>query len=168
MNSKDQKITKTKNHTIRKEKRENDRVPFSRSEQEFFLSNQFATDSIIEKFADDQLQFFNENQDACHVEKYRIMRGVASATYHGWLTRNPYLKRMHAFCVELIALRRKEKVANYDPKFLTHTLHMYCPRHDQANKYKAKLKNIEEEIKNQTLTVVFDDYKESDKIEKPE
>ena len=132
---------------------------FTKAEQEFHLTSQHATDSILERFADNQLEYFNTHPDKYHVERYRIMKGVSSDTYYGWCNSNEYLRNRHNFLMELLALRRKERVAEHDPKFLTHTLHMYSPKHDEANKYKARLKKLEEEDKKSEVKVVFEDLR---------
>ena len=155
---KEKKIIR-KNSNKSKKNTENVRTIYTREEQEFFLSGQHATDTILERFADDQLAYFNSNPLVYHLEKYRIIRGVKRRTYYDWLDRNPYLKGMHAFCTEILALRRKEKISEHDPKFLAHTLHKYDMRHDSANKYKALLRSVEEESKTQPIKIIFEDYK---------
>jgi len=159
MNKKNEKkVQKVKYNRVKK-KKESSYNLFNRDEQNFFLSAQQETEHIIEKFADEQLDYFNSNPTVYNLEEYRIFKGLPSKTYYSWLEKSAYLKRIHDFCLEVLALRRKKRVAEHDPKFLTHTLHMYCHRHDEANKYKARLRNIEEASKPQEIKVTFEDYR---------
>jgi len=135
------------------------RTVYNSDEQAYYLSGQPATDPMLERFADDQLEYYNTHTDVYNMEKYRLIRGVPKQTYFDWLKRNAYLKAKHDFCLELLALRRKERVSDHDPKFLTHTLHAYDDRHDKANKYKAALRDYENDAKSQSIRVVFEDYK---------
>jgi len=154
---------KNKRYKKREFRRANINDTYSHDEQRFYLSGEHATDVMLEKFADDQLEFFNTHSNALHLQEYRLRKGIKASTYDYWLERSEYLKELHDFCKELLALRRNKHIANYDPKFLTHTLHLYSPRHDAANKYKAKLKKIEEEGRSSNVKVVFEDYKEKAK-----
>ena len=136
------------------------RNQYNREIIELFMTSSNATIASIEKFADDQLDYINTYENVYHIEKFRLTKGIPNSTYYDWLEKSEYLKKRHNFCLEILALRRKERIADYDPKFLTHTLHMYCPRHDEANKYHASLKKNEVESKPQELKIIFDDYRE--------
>lgn len=135
------------------------RTVYNTEEQSYYLSGQPATDAMLERFADEQLEYYNTHTDVYNMEKYRLIKGVPRSTYFDWLNRNSYLKEKHNFCLELLALRRKERVSDHDPKFLTHTLYTYDERHDKANRYKASLRDLEGEAKSQQIKVVFEDYK---------
>lgn len=135
------------------------RESFDYEVMEYFLAGQHATEAIIQKFADEQLKFYCEN-DAYHLEEYRLRRGLAESTYYDWLQKSPYLKERHEFVKQIIALKRKKCIVKGDPKFLTHTLHMYDKRHDEANKYKARLKSLEHDDVAQNIKVVFEKFKD--------
>lgn len=156
---------KTTNHNKREYKKRNVYrydESYSDAEQEFYLSGQHATDAMIQKFADEQLTYFNEHPEAYNLGKFFTKKGVLECEYYTWVKRSPYLKRRHEFCIQLLALRRNERIAAHDPKFLTHTLHMYSPRHDEANRYKAKLRNLEDATKEQAVKVVFEDFRDEE------
>jgi hypothetical protein len=153
---------KTKKNKTQKRKPKYGRVTFRADQQAFFLSGEYATDTIIERFADDQLEYYNIHPDEFHIERYRLMRGVPSSTYASWIERSEYLRNKHSFLQEVIALKRKVRMSDHDPKFLAHTLHTYDKKHDEANKYKARLSKLEEEAKQAPIKIVFDDYKKVD------
>lgn len=162
MKQEKRKRKNSKKNNTQKKNYEQRRTVYSSDDQSYYLSGQPATDAMLERFADDQLEYYNTNPDVYNMEKYRITRGVPKSTYFDWLKRNAYLKAKHDFCLEIIALRRKERVTDHDPKFLTHTLHTYDEKHDRANKYKAALRDYENESKSQSIRVVFEDYKKKD------
>jgi len=154
------KATKPRKNSVKKKKPEVASKRFYSEAQEFFLSGEHVTDSIIEHFANEMVEFINNDPTIMHIKAFRIYKGVIYDTYHDWLGRYPYLKARHDFCVDLIGLRREEKMASCDPKTLAHTLHMYSREWDKANKDKAALKNLEDERKTQPIKIVFDDYRE--------
>ena len=143
-----------------KRKHEYRGITFDYDAMQFFGTGQPATQSIIERFADDQLKYFCDNPDAYFLEKYRVIRGVPHSTYHRWLESNEYLQQKHNLLLQIIAVRRKERIKDHDPKFLTNTLYTYDSRHDAAERRKAKLRDTENESKSQPIKIVFDDYRE--------
>jgi len=140
-------------------------IAFKYEMVEYFLSGEHVNDKMIEKFADDMAKYVTETKDVFHLNRYRLSRGVTEKTYESWLLRNKYLKEKHAYCKEIIGLRREERMGGYDPKTLAHTLYAYSKEWDKANRYKAQLKNMENEAKQQDIKIVFEDFKRKDNDE---
>ena len=154
------KASKPRKNSVKKKKPEVPSRTFKTEMQQFFMSGEYVNDRIIEHFADEMVEFVNNDKTIMHIKAFRIHKGVVYDTYHDWLGKYPYLKKRHDFCMDLIGLRREEKMASYDPKTLSHTLHMYSREWDKANKDKAALKSAEDERKTQPIKIVFDDYRD--------
>lgn len=133
--------------------------------REQFLTDIYMTDDMIIMFADKMVNFFMDNPEVMHINKYHISQGITHNMYQGWLSRSEYLKIRHEHCKALIGLRREEKLAQHDPKTLTHTLHLYSEDWKRANedhaRQKEKFRSNDRDIK-----VIFPGFnQEQPKIE---
>lgn len=116
------------------------------------------TEDIAKLLADEMYEYFCTEPDAVFIETFHQHKGIPSRTWYDWLEKYPYLKKKYQECKLIIASKRFSILANHDPKFLKESLHTYSPMYDEVNKYRAKLRDLDE-TKNIPVKVVFETFK---------
>jgi len=111
----------------------------------YYLSNGNATAVSIERFADEQLEYILQNEHVLHINKFYLSKGLRRDLYYRWTQKSAYLKKIHDLCMEILGLRREEKMAQDNSTTLKHTLHMYSHDWAIADKYHDQRKQAEED-----------------------
>jgi len=123
------------------------------------------TEDIANLLADEMYEYFCTEPDAVFIEIFHQYKGIPTQTWYDWIEKYPYLKQKYKECKLIIASKRITILANHDPKFLKEALHTYNPKYDEINKYRAKLRDLDDS-KNIPVKVVFSNLNTDNETQK--
>ena len=144
------KLVNTKPRARRKKEQNKESVNMSAQEEamKFYMSaEKHISDIFLRKFADDQLQYFCDNDNAKYINEYYLTRGVHRKLYNEWTERSDYFRNRHDMCLEIIGLRRERAMEKCSALVLKLRQYQYDPGYGEAEARDAELKKRDNEKK---------------------
>ena len=132
---------------VRKKKGQKSVTPCLESMIFFMSSEKHLSDRFLERYADDQLKYYCDNDDAKYINEYHLSRGVVRKIYYEWLERSKYLRDRHAMCLEIIGLRRERAMEAVNALVLKLRMYQYDPGYGEAEARDAEMKKRDNEKK---------------------
>lgn len=149
------KLVNTKPRARKKRAQKNVPPPCLESMIFFMSSEKHLSDRFLERYADDQLKYYCDNDDAKYINEYHLSRGVVRKIYYEWLERSPYLRERHAMCLEIIGLRRERAMEKSNALVLKLRQYQYDPGFGEAEARDAELKKRDNEKKMGDIKVIM-------------
>lgn len=157
-NNKSVRTTKKNKHII-KQKKESQANPQAKWVEDYV--NIFTrgvtpmTDSGLERFAQDMVDWAYNNEDALRPYDFAYTKQLGRRTYMKWVNKYPVIHEAHQDVMDIIASRREIGALKrkYSEKTVLFSLHRYDPEAREDAKFHASLRDQESSGSNITINL---------------
>lgn len=125
------------------------------------------TESFINRFFQDMVTYFRDNEDAMQLERYYLQKGVRYDNIKKWCDKWPQAKAAYEMCLQIAGTRRElgAMTKDLDGSFVNKTLYNYLEMYRTSEEWRSSLRQKEAEKQSSSnYTVVMEPFPESDLV----